>query len=229
MPPHLPVLYPILNADEMTAPHLLAMVRVSVACGCGTVQLRAKNASPKEMVSLAAAVSSAAKAAISDGGFSARLKPCPSEIILILNDRPDIALLAGFDGCHVGQDDLSITGARKILPRPKVLGLSTHNEAQVRAGDESDADYLAIGPVFATASKADAAPVLGLAEFARLRKLTSKPVVAIGGITRENARQVLDAGADSVAMIGDLYRGCTAENFMEQFEENVRDILARIL
>jgi thiamine-phosphate pyrophosphorylase len=148
---------------------------------------------------------------------------------LILNDRPDFALLAGFDGCHLGQDDLSIAGARKILPKPKILGLSTHSEAQVRAGDASDADYLAIGPVFATVSKADTEPVLGVAEFARLRRLTRKPVVAVGGITRDNARQVLDAGADSVAMIGDLYRGCTAENFTEQFEQNLAEILARIL
>jgi len=205
------------------------MSRVLVGSGCGIAQLRAKDASPKEILSFGAAVTSAAKAATLSDDVTARLKPCPSEITLILNDRPDLALLAGFDGCHLGQEDLSIAGARKILPRPKILGLSTHNEAQVRAGDATDADYLAIGPVFATASKADADPVLGLAEFARLRKLTSKPVVAIGGITRENARQVLDAGADSVAMIGDLYRGCTAENFMEQFEENVRDILARIL
>jgi thiamine-phosphate pyrophosphorylase len=148
---------------------------------------------------------------------------------LILNDRPDLALLAGFDGCHLGQQDLSVTGARTILPQPKILGLSTHNAEQVETGNQTDADYLAIGPIFATSSKQNPDPVLGLEEFRRLRKLTTKPVVAIGGITRDNARAILDAGADSVAIIGDLYRGCTAANFAEQVGQNIRDILAQIL
>ena len=155
--------------------------------------------------------------------------PEPQECSLILNDHPDLALLANFDGCHLGQDDLSIAGARKILPRPKILGLSTHNEAQVVAGNETDADYLAIGPIFTTTSKANAEPTIGLTGFTRLRNLTAKPVVAIGGITRDNAKSVLDAGADSVAIIGDLYRNCTAANFAAQLERNLADILARIL
>jgi thiamine-phosphate pyrophosphorylase len=184
------------------------------AMPAGAVQLRAKNASPQETLAYAAAIREARS---------------EHECTLILNDRPDLVLLAGFDGCHLGQEDLSIAGARKILRRPKVLGLSTHNQAQVEAGDATDADYLAIGPIFTTTSKQNAEPTIGLAEFARLRKLTTKPVVAIGGITRDNAKSVLDAGADSVAMIGDLYRGCTADNFAGQLERNLADILLRIL
>jgi thiamine-phosphate pyrophosphorylase len=184
------------------------------AVGCEILQLRAKDSSPQEILDYAAAIHDARG---------------NRDCTLILNDRPDLALLAGFDGCHLGQEDLSLAGARMILPRPKVLGLSTHNETQIEAGNATDADYIAIGPVFSTRSKADAEPALGLAEFARLRRLTSKPVVAIGGITRHNARSVVDAGADSVAIIGDLYLGCTLGNFASRLAENVADILAQIL
>jgi thiamine-phosphate pyrophosphorylase len=240
----LPRLYPILDVTSARKAHVAEMARALCTCRCNVLQLRAKGAAPQEILAFAAAINAAREAASPQGlkpltlssrnvEAEASAYPQGQPCKLILNDRPDLALLAGFDGCHLGQDDLSIGnengGARKILPRPKILGLSTHNEAQVVAGDATDADYLAIGPVFATTSKADAAPALGLTEFVRLRRLTTKPVVAIGGVTRENARVVLDAGADSVAMIGDLYRGCTAENFAEQFAQNVRDILARIL
>jgi thiamine-phosphate pyrophosphorylase len=189
-----------------------------VGLGIERVQLRAKSASPQETFTYAEAMSTAR------GDRSCQL---------ILNDRPDIALLAGFDGCHLGQEDLSVVRARQLLPRPAVLGLSTHNEAQLEAGNATDADYLAIGPVFATSTKRNADPVVGLMEFTRLRKLTAKPVVAIGGITRDNARSVLDAGADSVAIISDLYRGiepgCTADALARLVGQNLEDILARIL
>jgi thiamine-phosphate pyrophosphorylase len=143
---------------------------------------------------------------------------------LIMNDRVDLCLAADFDGVHLGQDDLSAEAARGILGfdpglasekrrretgAPTVrgywIGVSTHNPDQLVA-DKISADYLAIGPVFATSTKANPDPVVGIAGVRRARELTSKPLVAIGGITRANAREVIEAGADSVAVISDLIR-----------------------
>jgi thiamine-phosphate pyrophosphorylase len=126
--------------------------------------------------------------------------------ILIMNDRADLCLAAQFDGVHVGQDDLSPRSVRKIVGSNRWLGVSTHNPEQLREADLAPADYLAIGPVFATSSKEKPGPVIGLEGVRLARELTRKPLVAIGGITRSNARAVLEAGADSIAVISDLLR-----------------------
>jgi thiamine-phosphate pyrophosphorylase len=125
---------------------------------------------------------------------------------LIMNDRADLALLAEFDGVHVGQDDLSPESVRKIIGPDRWLGVSTHNPEQLAEADRTSADYLAIGPVFSTSSKDKPDPVVGLEGVRRARQLTRKPLVAIGGITRANAASVIEAGADSVAVISDLLR-----------------------
>ncbi len=123
---------------------------------------------------------------------------------LILNDRADLALLADADGVHVGQQDLAPADARRIVGPVRWVGVSTHNPAQLEDADATDCDYIAYGPVFATASKQNPDPVVGLAGLQQARRLTRKPLVAIGGITLANARAVLDAGADSVAVISAL-------------------------
>lgn len=123
---------------------------------------------------------------------------------LIMNDRTDLCLAADFDGVHVGQEDLSPESVRKIIGPDRWLGLSTHNPEQLCDADLTSADYLAIGPVFATSSKDKPDPVVGLEGVRRARKLTRKPLVAIGGITRGNAASVMDAGADCIAVISDL-------------------------
>ena len=123
---------------------------------------------------------------------------------LIMNDRADLCVAAGFDGLHVGQDDISPEAARRILGPDCWLGLSTHNPQQIAAADKTAADYLAIGPVFVTSSKANPDPMVGLEGVRRARELTRKPLVAIGGITRAYAHSVIQAGADSVAVISDL-------------------------
>ncbi len=135
---------------------------------------------------------------------------------LIMNDRADLALAAGLDGVHVGQGDLSPAAARKVIGDGLWLGVSTHNPEQVKEANQTSADYIAVGPVFATASKANPDPVIGLEGVQRARELTRKPLVAIGGITRDNCRSVIDAGADSVAVISDLLRepGKSAEAFL---------------
>ncbi len=135
---------------------------------------------------------------------------------LIMNDRPDLAQLAEFDGVHVGQDDLSPDRARRVIGQRLWLGVSTHNPEQLAAADQGSADYIAIGPVFATASKTNPDPVVGLEGVRIARKLTHRPLVAIGGITRANCRSVIEAGADSVAVISDLVRepAKSAEEFL---------------
>jgi thiamine-phosphate pyrophosphorylase len=125
---------------------------------------------------------------------------------LIMNDRTDLCLAADFDGVHVGQEDLSPESVRKIIGPGRWLGVSTHNPDQLREADLTSADYLAIGPVFSTSSKDKPDPVVGLEGVRRARALTRKPLVAIGGITRANAASVIEAGADSVAVISDLLR-----------------------
>jgi thiamine-phosphate pyrophosphorylase len=135
---------------------------------------------------------------------------------LIMNDRADLCLAVGFDGVHVGQDDLSPEGARKVIGPKLWLGVSTHNPEQITVADRTSADYLAIGPVFSTSSKDKPDPVIGLESVRKARTLTRKPLVAIGGITRANCLSVIEAGADSVAVIADLLRDSrkSAEDFL---------------
>ncbi len=139
---------------------------------------------------------------------------------LIVNDRLDVMLLAGWDGVHVGQDDDTAADARVVAGDGRIIGVSTHTMEQVWEAEQGVADYIAIGPVFATSTKLDAEPVVGLDAVRRARELTAKPLVAIGGITRRNARSVIDAGADSVAIISGLLvpgeRPCkVARDFIE--------------
>src|SRR5438128_12080170 len=123
---------------------------------------------------------------------------------LIMNDRADLCIAAEFDGVHLGQDDLSPEGARRVIGDKLWLGVSTHNPDQLKAADATSTDYVAIGPVFPTTSKRNPDPAIGLEGVRKARTLTRKPLVAIGGITRSNCRSVIEAGADSVAVISDL-------------------------
>jgi thiamine-phosphate pyrophosphorylase len=139
-----------------------------------------------------------------------------ANVKFIMNDRADLCLAAQYDGLHVGQDDLSPEASRRIIGPDRWLGVSTHNPEQIAEADQTSAGYLAIGPVFATSSKANPDPVVGLEGIRRARELTRKPLVAIGGITRANARSVIEAGADAAAVISDLLRepGKSAEEFL---------------
>ena len=125
--------------------------------------------------------------------------------LFVMNDRADIAMLLDA-ALHLGQDDLAPADARRIMPPGRVIGFSTHNADQLEAGDREPVDYVAIGPIFATASKLKPDPVVGIERLRALRPLTRKPLVAIGGITLETAPSVFEAGADSVAIISGLYR-----------------------
>lgn len=137
---------------------------------------------------------------------------------LILNDWPSLAVQAGFDGVHVGQGDMAPNRARQIVGTDRIVGVSTHNEAQLRAADGEPIDYIAIGPVFSTASKENPNPVVGLDGVTLARSITGKPVVAIGGITIETAAQVYEAGADSLAVISAIFRpGVDAAKLAKDF------------
>jgi thiamine-phosphate pyrophosphorylase len=127
-----------------------------------------------------------------------------ADALFVLNDRADVARLLDA-GLHLGQEDLSPADARRLLGEGALIGFSTHNESQLRAAADAPVDYLALGPIFGTASKLSPDPVVGIDELRRLRGLTERPLVAIGGITRLNARCVIEAGVDSVAVIGDLF------------------------
>src|SRR5271170_3227056 len=128
----------------------------------------------------------------------------PQGVSFFVNDRPDVAFLAGATGVHVGQDDLDVDQVRQVVGHDKLVGVSTHNLEQFERAAASSADYIAVGPVFNTSSKVNPEPVVGLELLRKVRRLTSKPIVAIGGITLDLAASVIEAGADSVAVISGI-------------------------
>lgn len=205
-----PRLYAIVDAQVLSARAVSLEDFASGlhAAGVTLVQYRDKTGSPQEILQAAAVL---------------REIFADSNTKIILNDRADLAVLAGFDGVHVGQEDLPLEDARAVVGLSRIVGVSTHNDDQLRAADQTSADYIAVGPVFATGTKQNPDPVVGLAGIRRARALTRKPLVAIGGITRENARSVLEAGADSVAVISALVvPGNNAEQVARDFLELLR-------
>lgn len=205
----LPRLYAILDASYSSGlEDLLEAAEELAAAGVTLIQYRNKSDDARVILTEARELRRRSRT-----GMSAPHGPGPR---LIMNDRSDLCLAAEFDGVHVGQDDLSPESARKIIGPERWLGVSTHNPQQIIEADQTSADYIAIGPVFATGSKANPDPAIGLAGVRQARQLTRKPLGAIGGITRENCRSVIEAGADSVAVISDLIRDPrkSAEEFL---------------
>lgn len=204
-PLRLPRLYAIADAEDLArrGVGVADFARELRAAGVRVLQYRDKSASPREILRNATVIRKAF------AGTDCRM---------ILNDRADLAVLAGWNGVHVGQDDLSPEDARRVVGPGRIVGTSTHTDEQVRLADASCADYVAVGPVFATGTKLDAEPVIGLEGVQLARALTAKPIVAIGGITRANAASVWAAGADSVAVISGLFAdGETVQGVAEDF------------
>jgi len=158
--------------------------------GARIVQVRNKNASSQELLKQVSAI----------------LKFSPTDSRVIVNDRADVALLAGAGGVHLGQMDMPPQHIRRILSTEQIIGISTHTLSQALETEMIPADYIAAGPVFPTSTKTDADPVIGLSGLREICSRVSRPVVAIGGITRENARDVFACGAASVAVISDLLK-----------------------
>jgi len=190
----LPAFYPILDPLQAAKRGLDSMevARALLAAGAEWIQFRHKGPYTRADYNLAAELGRLVR----EAGAK-----------YVINDRVDIALMAGADGVHVGQDDLPPSAVRKIAADRLFIGYSTHNEAQLRAGDQEPVDYLALGPLFGTTSKQNPDLTVGVAELSRLRTLSSRPLVAIGGITRNNAAEAFEAGADSVAVISDFLVG----------------------
>jgi thiamine-phosphate pyrophosphorylase len=197
----IPRLYAIVDsAARDSTQDLVRYAEELSEAGCTLLQYRNKSGNARLMLSQARELRRQLRA-----GMPAPHMPSP-HLRLIMNDRADLCLAAEFDGVHVGQDDVSPESVRRIIGPDRWLGVSTHNPEQLSEAELTSADYLAIGPVFATSSKEKPDPVVGLEGVRRARALTRKPLVAIGGITRANASSVIEAGADSVAVISDLLR-----------------------
>ena len=202
----IPSLYAILDVGQaQTNSDLLAFAEELAAGGCTIIQYRNKSGNARVMLEQARELRKHLRSH-PNVAKDATLGWATQPVRLIMNDRADLCLAAEFDGVHVGQDDLSPESVRAIIGPERWLGVSTHNPEQLREADLTSADYLAIGPVFSTSSKENPDPVVGLEGVRRARALTRKPLVAIGGITRANAASVIEAGADSVAVISDLLR-----------------------
>lgn len=185
----LPKLYAITDTQLSNYTHA-EIVRLLLTGGATLIQLRDKDASAKELL---------------DAARECLALTRPAGAKLIINDRVDVALTADADGVHLGQDDLTVEEAREILGHDKIIGLSTHSLEQFQAAMSTSADYLAVGPVYQTTTKENPSPTVGLELITAAKALADRPLVAIGGITIERARAVIEAGADSVAVISALY------------------------
>jgi thiamine-phosphate pyrophosphorylase len=202
----LPRLYAVVDASFFpTSQAISAFADELVAGGCTLIQYRNKSGNARVMLEQARELRRRCSSH-PNVAKSAPLGWATPSVRWIMNDRADLCLAAEFDGVHVGQEDLSPQSVRGIIGVNRLLGVSTHNPEQMIEAERNSADYVAIGPVFSTSSKERPDPVVGLEGVRRARGLTRKALVAIGGITRENAASVIDAGADSVAVISDLLR-----------------------
>lgn len=186
-----PFIYPITD-EKLSSLTIVGQVSSLCAAGAKFIQIRAKDLSGRDFFDQAVSAQKIAKRAGST---------------LIINDRVDIALAIDADGVHLGQDDLDPDDARSLLGNKKIIGYSTHSVEQAIAASSKQIDYIAIGPIFATTTKKDADPVVGLDGFAAVKAAIGDiPLVAIGGIDETNVRSVIDAGADSAAVISAVYR-----------------------
>ncbi|HEY1495298.1 MAG TPA: thiamine phosphate synthase [Candidatus Solibacter sp.] len=202
----LPRVYPILDTESLDRRGIsLETAAVSfLDGGAGILQIRHKSHWSRAIFESARTVARLCREAGSP---------------LIVNDRADFAMLLEA-GLHIGQDDLSPRDARRLMGTEAVLGFSSHNVNQLCAAGGEPVDYVALGPIFRTASKQNPDPVTGVEELRRCRPLIEKPLVAIGGITQENALQVLEAGADSLAIIGGLLpENANAHSLRERMEQ----------
>jgi len=182
-------LYAILDPSQTRGRDPLSVLRDLLQGGLRLLQLRAKEMASKELLALAKEIRPLSRKA---------------GCLFIVNDRVDIALAAEADGVHLGQEDLPLVVARKLLGEEKIIGISTHDLAQAREAEREGADYIGFGPIFGTSTKETGYSPRGLAMLKEIRQAVKIPIVAIGGITESNVAQVREAGANSAAIINDL-------------------------
>ena len=186
----LPRLYVILDAALLTVPETDCAQELATA-GVRLLQYRNKRASARELF---------------ETSKKLLLLLSPLGVSLVVNDRPDVAAVAGANGVHVGQEDLGVEEVRRVVGGEKLVGVSTHNLEQFERAAASSVDYIAVGPIFTTGTKSNLDPVVGTQFIREVRPLTDKPIVAIGGITLQRAPEIIESGADSVAVISDILR-----------------------
>ena len=186
----LPRLYVILDAALLTVPETDCAQELATA-GVRLLQYRNKRASARELF---------------ETSKKLLLLLSPLGVSLVVNDRPDVAAVAGANGVHVGQEDLGVEEVRRVGGGEKLVGVSTHNLEQFERAAASSVDYIAVGPIFTTGTKSNLDPVVGTQFIREVRPLTDKPIVAIGGITLQRAPEIIESGADSVAVISDILR-----------------------
>jgi thiamine-phosphate pyrophosphorylase len=184
----LPRLYVILDAALLTVPEIEFVQKLADA-GVRLLQYRNKSASSRKLFESARWLSS---------------QLTPQGVSFVVNDRADVASLVDAGGVHVGQEDLGVEEARSVIGTGKLVGVSTHNLEQFERAAATSADYIAVGPVFSTSTKANPDPVIGIDFIRRVRALTGKPIVVIGGITLDRAADVIRAGAGCVAVSSDI-------------------------
>ncbi|MGB9463675.1 MAG: thiamine phosphate synthase [Candidatus Acidiferrum sp.] len=201
----LPRLYVILDPALITSPERACALGLAEA-GVRLLQYRNKSASARQLLESSRQLVEALS---------------PHGVSLFVNDRPDVAFLAGASGVHVGQDDLDVEQARSVVGRDKLVGISTHNLGEFERAAASSADYIAVGPVFSTSTKANPDPVVGVDFIRKVRALTDKPLVAIGGISLEQAASVIEAGADSVAVISGILSATNPAQRARQYIETL--------
>ena len=204
----MPRLYVILDAGLVHG-SVLELAEQMMAAGVRLLQYRDKNGAAVAILRASTSLAHLARNKSAD---------------FFVNDRPDIAFLAGAGGVHVGQDDLAVEQARKVVGPRRWVGVSTHNWEQFVKAASSSADYIAIGPIYPTGSKAKPDPVVGTELISQLRPLTDKPIVAIGGIRLEHAQEVLRAGANSVAVISDILLAANPEQRAGQFVQRLEAV-----
>lgn len=171
---------------------LVSRCREAIDGGATSIQLRLKDVSTRELAAVARAI----------------MKEI--DVPLIINDRADVAIGVGAAGCHLGADDVPVSAVRKVAPVPFILGCSVGSDAEV--GAASGADYAGIGPIFTTSTKLDAGKAIGIEGFRSLASKLSIPCVGIGGITAENAKSVIDAGATGVAAVSSVFSAPDVKN-----------------
>lgn len=202
-----PLIYPITDTSvsRLSIPE---QVRRLAAAGSPIIQIREKKASSRDFYTAAAEAMSAVEG---------------DRVRIIINDRVDIAMLINADGVHLGQEDLPPADARRLLGIGKIIGYSTHTISQAAEAVKLPIDYLAFGPIFRTSTKEKPDPTVGLDRLAEVKRIAGAlPLVAIGGINADNARSVLEAGADSVAVISGILADAA------RIESNFRSIQDRL-
>jgi thiamine-phosphate pyrophosphorylase len=182
-------------------------VKQALDAGCRIIQYREKNKSLDEMVTEAKELK----------------QPCDGKAVFLIDDRVDVASAVDADGVHIGQDDISVSDARKILGDDKIIGLTVHNEMEAARAELLGVDYIGLAPIFKTDTKEDSGFPCGLEVVKRVRDITSLPLVAVGGINKENVVDVIRAGADGVVAVSSVLDSDNVYTSIKEFIQMIKE------